>query len=210
MAIKSRLDLATQYDSILTATHEAGHTVYGLLKGFKIDEVSICEEKNKRISGSTDYQSPVIDTLQDIDLVNMLIKSEVCIFYAGLIAERYFFQKISGSDKFPLILRDGSSDDTSAAAAQIRHYNLAPPGKKRYNLKKRYIRDTLRVLEDHWEAVTSITHALYKNKKIKFEDIKNILSATDKIFWKERLNTIHELYNESACIDEKKLKSIIL
>src|SRR5690242_13055202 len=91
------------HELISTAYHEAGHTIYGLLHYMQINTVCIFEDKKyKRICGVTIFNYPIESCeVDDIELFNKLIRSEICINYAGLAAEKYYFKIISGSDKFP-------------------------------------------------------------------------------------------------------------
>lgn len=199
-------------ESISTSYHEAGHAIYGLLCSKYIESVYIFEnKKTKRIDGFTHYESHEIKNINDSELLNNRLTVEVCLLYAGLAAEKHQFKLMSGSDKFPIFFRDGSSDDTLTASSIIRKHNLAPPGKKRYAYKKKLIKEIIKDLKDNWEAVTLVAHALFKRKKLSFLDLKTILTKKTKNrdFWKEKFKTIDQLYNNAGDLDEKTLKSIL-
>lgn len=200
------------HELISTSYHEAGHTVFGLLHGMKIESVCVFQNKrNKRVEGFTHYNSPDMEEIEDADLFNYLLNSEICIKYAGLAAEKYHFKTISGSDKFPIFLRDGSSDDTLTAAALIRQYNVAQPGKKRYAYKKKVIRETLHILQDNWEAVTLVAHALFQKNHLSYNELKDLLikKSSNKQFWKEQFKAINYICENHETLDEKSLKSIL-
>ncbi len=217
MAIRGISDLrkkiAYTHGLISTAYHEAGHVVYGLLKGFKIDSVIIFENKNnKRIDGATYYSDPpFLENNTDFDIKQYFLREEVCLRYAGLVSEKCHFKKISGTDRFPLFLRDGSSDDTLFAASIIKTNNLAPPGKKRYALKKKLIKTTQNHIEEHWDAVTAVAHELFNKKKLSFDDLRSILikNTDSKKFWKEQFNNISKIYEKSVSIDKNNIKYIL-
>jgi hypothetical protein len=209
-----RKKLTYTHDLISTSYHEAGHAVYGLLHFMKVPSVYVFEnKKNKRIEGFCHYESvKELSEVQDIDLFAEQLKAEICIKYAGLTAEKYHFKTISGSDKFPMFLKDGSSDDTLSAAALIKQYEVVPPGRKRYAFKKKMITETLRDLQENWDAVTLIAHGLFQKKRLSFPEIEKLLSkkTDNKEFWKEQFKTIHFIFDNIEGLDEKDLKSILL
>lgn len=200
------------HELISTAYHEAGHTVYGLLHFMKIESVCVFENKKlKRIEGLTHFDSPDLSQFNDPVLLNRLLHSEICFRYAGLTAEKYFFRSISGSDKFPVFLKDGSSDDTLRAGYLIRQYNVAPPGKKRYAYKKKAINQTLYELQCNWDAITIISHALFERRSLDFSEIKNLLikNSDNKEFWKNQFKIIESIYQNNAHLDEEFYKYIL-
>lgn len=204
-----RKKITNIHELISTAYHEAGHTIYGLLHLMKIDYICIFENRKlKRIEGLTYFYSPSLNNFNDPVLLQNILYSEICFRYAGLTAEKYYFKKISGSDKFPLFLRDWSSDDTMCASNLIRQYNVAPPGKKRYSYKKRIISETLNTLSKYWNDVTIIAHALFDKKKLNDSEVKQLLlkKSKNKEFWKKQFKIIDNIYNNNAYIDEHSYK----
>lgn len=208
--VRKRLQYTT--DLISTSYHEAGHTIYGLLHFMKIHSVWVFENKKcKRIEGFTHYELPAELSEINKTICTNIVKAEICLKYAGLAAEKYHFKSISGSDKYPLFLRDGSSDDTFAAAALIKEYDLVPPGKKRYNFKKKLIKETLKDLQDNWDAVTVVAHALFKKKRLSYMSLKKLLitQTNNPEFWKQNFSILDTIFNKQAPLDEKELKSIL-
>ena len=198
------------HELISTSHHEAGHTIYALLHFMTIYSVRVFTgKKSKSIEGFTHYYSPIISEIKDPELLVERLHAEVGLSYAGLVAEKYQYKLHSGSDKFPSFL-DGSSGDLQEASALIKKYNIAPPGDKRYNYKKRMVRQVARELQEHWDAVTAVAHALFQKKRLNFNDLKNILTkkTEHKEFWKERLKVIGNFYEKTA-IDEKEFRSMI-
>ena len=183
------------HDFVSTAFHESGHIIYALLSLFKVDSAFLYFDKSsQRASGLTWYRAP-LETLDKNADVN-IVKSEICLKYAGLVAERYHFKKISGSDKFPLFLKDGSSEDTLSAAKLIKKHCLAAPGRLRYNYKKKLIAKTLKDLKNHWEEVTLVAHYLFKKKKISFFKLQELLTnqSNNKEFWKNQFYLIDQIF----------------
>lgn len=209
-----RKKITQTHEYISTSYHEAGHVIYGLVKGWKIESVYVFElKKTKRINGFTHYSDPpTLPKSQDSEIFDHFIVSEIGLKYAGLVAEKCHFKKMSGSDKFPLFLRDGSSDDTLSAAALIKTHNLATPGRKRYAYKKKLIRETQLVIEDNWDAVTAVAHALFKKKRLSFDDLRKILTKNtkNKKYWKTQFANITYIYENSGGLDENNLKYILL
>ncbi len=201
--------ISKQFELITTSFHEAGHVVYALLHKAKVYEVYITYNKqSKRVEGCCSYEIPDPIKFKDSYLAKFLAENEVGIKYAGLTAEKYHFKTLSGSDKFPLFLRDGSSDDTSSAATIIKKHNLAPPGKKRYDFKKKKIKEILSVLQNNWSDVSLIAHSLFAKKKLPFQNIKNILirKSINKKFWKKQFKIIEDISKNLETIDEQSLK----
>ena len=200
------------FELIATSYHEAGHTVYGLLHLIKIESVTVfSNKKSKRIEGFTHYDSAPLTQFSDPELFNDRLHAEIGLSYSGLVAEKRYFKMISGSDKFPMFLREGSSNDTTSAAALFQKYNLVEAGKKRYNYKQRFIKSVDQELQEHWDAVTLIAHSLIKKKKIYFPELQEILTrkAEDKQFWKDQFKAINYFYDNAESLDEKDLKRIL-
>ena len=204
-----RKKITATHEMISTSYHEAGHAIYSLLYGMRVPYVCIFRnKKNNRVEGFCHYETPDVALLQDANLVFLLVDSEIGFKYAGLTAERYIFKIISGSDKFPMFLRDGSSDDTLSAAALISKYNIVSPGKKRYSYKKRKINQVLKELHIYWDDITLLAHHLFAKKRLSFLDIKKLLikKSPNKIFWKEQFKIILEIFDKNITIDEAYLR----
>lgn len=198
------------HELISTSHHEAGHTIYALLHFMMVYSVRVFpEKKTKRIEGWTYYDSIDYSNLEDKELQAERLNAEVGLSYAGLVAEKYQYKLHSGSDKFPSFL-DGSSKDLREASEMIKKYNIAPPGDKRYNYKKRMVRKVTRELVENWDAVTLVAHALFQKKRLSFNDLKNILTkkTENKEFWKERFKVIQKGY-KTHNLDEKEFRSMI-
>lgn len=193
-----REKITNTHDFISTSYHEAGHTIYALLHLMKVDSVRVFIDKTtQRVGGMTYYSyPPTIDWNYDLNFV----KAEICLRYAGLVAEKYHFKQISGSDKFPFFLKDGSSEDTMLAAKLIKQYKLAPSGKPRYKYKKKLINGTLKILIKHWDALTCVAHYLFNKKKISFDKLRNVLTTQieDREFWKAQFNLIDQIFNQTV------------
>lgn len=189
-----RKKVTKTYDLISTNYHEAAHAVYALLHFMRVSSVFIYEDKkNKRIYGTTYYDYPGdFDSITDPELLNYLIKSEIGVNYAGLIAEKALFKTLSGSNRIPMFIMDGSSEDNKAAAKIIKQYNLAPPGRKRYLFKQKLCREVLSELCIHWDAVSIVAHGLFRYHKLDYQDLKNLLikKTRNKKFWKEQFKKL--------------------
>lgn len=199
------------HELISTAHHEAGHAIYGLLHYIEVEYVDVFEDKKtKRIMGLTHYSVSEIDAIENSALALDRLIAEICLLYAGLAAERYHFKLISGSDNIPMFIRDLSVGDTSKASSLINKFQLAPPGAKRSQYKKKLIRKVSRELQQNWDAVTVIAHALFQRKRLDFSDLKELLTkkTKNKDFWKEQFKAIERIYLSDE-VDEQKLKSIL-
>ena len=208
-----RKKVTKTHEFISTSYHEAGHTIYALLHLMRVTSVSVFENKKlKRVHGHTYYEYPSeFDEIQDLDLLNTLVRAEVGISYAGLIAEKTLFRSISGSRQTPMFISDGSAEDNKSAREVIKKYNLAPPGPKRTAYKRKLMREVQNDLHTHWDAVTVISHALFKHRRLSFEDLRELLTkrTQNKKFWKEQFKKISYFYDNNQTLDEKDLKSIL-
>lgn len=208
-----RKKVTKTHEFISTSYHEAGHTIYALLHLMKVTSVNVFENKKlKRIHGNTYYDYPVdFEEIQDPDLLNTLVRAEVGISYAGLIAEKTLFRSISGCRQTPMFISDGSGDDNKSAREVIKKYNLAPPGPKRTAYKRKLIREVQHELHTHWDAVTVVSHALFKRRRLSFDDLRELLTkrSRNKKFWKEQFKKISYFADNNQTLDEKNLKSTL-
>lgn len=202
------------HDIIAFSYHEASHSCFGLLKFMKINEVSVFYNKKNQIEGGTEYETPTDELFEKTPdlpkLVDFWVKSEIGMAYSGFCAEKLYFNKISGSEILPLFLKDGSSDDIAEAAAFIKKYNLAAPGQKRYVFKQKMIKQTSKLLEEYWNDIVLISHALFDRKKLNYEDLKDLLTkkSENKIFWKTRFKEIDFIFEHD--LDEEQMSAILL
>ena len=208
-----RKKVTKTHEFISTSYHEAGHTIYALLHLMKVNKAIVFEDKKgKRIHGYTYYDSPnELDDIEDSELLGTLVRAEVGVSYAGLIAEKSLFKSISGSLQTPMFISDGSAEDNECARNVIKKFNLAPPGPRRSAYKQKLMREVQGELHTHWDAVTIVAHALFKRRKLNFEDLRLLLTkkSRNKKFWKEQFKKISYFYDNNDTLDEKYLKSIL-
>jgi len=213
---KDTVKLAQTQDLISTSFHEAAHTIYSLLHFMEVDNVSVFYNNDcNRFEGLTYYYSIYheidLNTIEDYQLFYYIIISEVCTRYSGQVGERLFFKTISGSDKLPIFVKNGSSNDTEIAAGLISKYNLAEAGKPRYNYKKKLIKNITKELQTNWGDVTLIAHLLFKKKKITYNKLKTLLikNSQNKDFWKSQFKIIEYIYSNISSISHEYLKTLV-
>ncbi len=200
------------HDLIFTIYHEAGHIVYGLLYIINILGVSVEEnKKTKRVDGLTEYHPWLLTDLEDSKLFNDRLHAEICFHYAGLISEKIYFKLISGSNKLPAYLKEGSSTDFSNATALFEKFQLLDSGKPRLEYKKNLMKEISDELLNHWDAVMLVAHGLYKKKKYSFNDLKLLLTkkSKNKKFWKNKFKIHEQLYENIDKLDENQIKTIL-
>lgn len=197
------------YELIAASWHEAAHTICGLYNFLYIIKVYVSSDKYEH--GNTLYEMYDPSKFKNKLLIKILIIFEIQTLYAGLIGEKMYYKEICGSDKFPMHLRIGSSSDINSASSLINKYNLAESGKDRFLFKKQIQNDTRNILINYWEDVKLIAHFLYRNKELKYDELKYCLTrySTNKDFWKVRFKEIKRIYDERLEIDEKYLKEIL-
>jgi len=208
---KSHKKAAFMHNMISTSYHEAGHTVYGLLHFMKIECVRITKEESDFVDGSTNFNYFVEYEFIPNDIKMSVIYGDIGLRYAGLTAEKYHFKTISGSDRFPMFLKNGSSEDMMEAARLIKLYDIVPSGKKRHVFKKKFINHVLYELQNNWDAVNLVAHGLFKKKKLHYEDLKELLTkkSGNKKFWREQFKAIDFIY-KSDTVDENKFRTILV
>lgn len=190
-----RKKVTKTYELITTSYHEAGHAVFALLCEMKVSSVCIFEHKMlKRIHGFTQYESPDLDPHHS--LFDVRLQQEIGLSYAGLLAEKYHFKSISGSDQIPMFIKEGSSNDLMSVRKAIHKYNPAPAGKKRTLYKQKIARNTLNMLIEYWDAVELIAHSLFKRRKLTFQDLRQLLikKSKNKKYWKEQFRIILQYF----------------
>lgn len=207
--VSTRQKLSQEYELISTCYHEAGHTIAGLLTFMKIPLVTV-SLTSKSVEGFTHYEM-INQDMVDEKINDYLTLSEIYISYAGMIAEKIHYKEICGADKLPMVLKEGSFPDISSATVIIRKYNLAPPGKKRQKFKQEMFKDLDADLKEHWDAIKLVSHALYKRKRLDYEDLKELLTkkSKKKEFWKNRFKEINTLVTSTRELDEKEIRIIL-
>jgi hypothetical protein len=208
-----RKKVTKAYELISSAHHESAHTIYALLHLMKVSSVVIFENKKlKRIHGHTCYDYPHdIDLIQDLDIIDALIRADIGMCYAGLIAEKTLFKSISGSRQIPMFISDGSTDDNKCAHEIIKKYNLALPGPKRALFKKKIIREVQCELNLYWDDVTIIAHSLFQRRSLTYQDLQNLLTkkSINKKFWKERFKKVSYFHDSVGHLDKNDIKIIL-
>jgi hypothetical protein len=196
------------YFFIATNFHEASHTITGLHNYFQVYDVSILMPTIRE--GTTNFY--IFDVDKDEELKQIFFIFELQTIYAGLIGEKIYHKDITGSDKFPSHLKNGAASDINQAATLIRKNNLAKPGKNTFLLKKRIQNDVEQLLLEHWDAVRVIAHALYKKKKLNFDELKKLLTTktNHNDFWKDRFKKIKTIYSDNSIADDDVVKDLVL
>ncbi len=207
---KQTIKLSQNHSYIATCYHEAGHAVCGLLTFMKITDVSVF--KKRRISGETNYELITDEQAQEYpDLINYLIKTDIYINYAGLMAEKIYYHDMTGSNIVPNVLKDGIEHDVKEVAKIVKTNNLAPAGRKRYLYKKKMMKEVGLLLEQNWDDVKIVAHALFENKSLTYEELKKVLrrKSANKKFWKKQFIHIHNFVTQNKRLDKKDLKIIL-
>jgi hypothetical protein len=188
-------------DMIFTSYHEAGHAVYGLMHGIKIPAIFIYE--NILPSGKPPRgDNYIVGYCFNYPIKNnnrSEIIDNICYTYAGLIAEKILYKNLSGSNQFPMILMN-SSFDIHDAFILIKNHNLARAGKHRFFLKRRLMRITLTELQQHWDAVTLVSHVLFNKRVISYLELKKLLTTktADTKFWINKFKFLDKINDKSV------------
>lgn len=199
--------MSHQYEMIALIYHESGHAITALLNNMQVPSVTI---KSTNASGLTYYNLADYDS-GDEELHKKILFCEISVFYGGLVAEKIYYKKITGSDIFPRTLKGGSWYDIFIISDIIKRNNLAKAGAARRELKNKIFKDTYSELDKYWDDVQLIAHTLYKRKKLEYRDIKKILfnKSKNKDFWKEKIKNIDLLFKSTNSLSNKEFKTFI-
>lgn len=162
--------MVSNYQDISTCYHEAGHIICALLA---YCEVSLAEIKSAE-EAYTYYDCPNIDSAQPSLKLNLITK-EIGIRYAGVLSEKIFFENLHPTDKMPMSIKIGSSDDFKTASDILKKYNIYDAGKQRSKFKSKIKTKINKQLKRNWQDVALIANLLLDKKKINYNKIKNCL-----------------------------------
>jgi hypothetical protein len=198
------------YELIAMAYHESGHAICALSNFLYVFSVGVMSPKNN--IGYTNWYIYDTTGVQDEELRKVLFINEIQALYAGLIAEKMYYKDICGSDEFPMHLRAGSSEDTLTASSIIRKNNIVKAGRQTHLFKKQMKRDVEQFLQEHWDAVKIIAHALYKKTRLSHDELKYLLTRkTDhRDFWKDKFKKLKTVHNDKVYPSEETVKDILL
>jgi ATP-dependent Zn protease len=198
------------YELIAMAYHESGHAVCALHNFMKVYNVNVMTPKNQE--GNTDCILYDDNYTDDEELVKVFLIFELQMTYAGLLAEKMYYKDICGSDKFPMHLKQGSSDDIKSASKLIRRHRPVSPGRSTYLFKNQIQNDVEQLLTEHWDAVKIVAHALYQKKRLSYDELKYLLTRRTerKDFWKDKFKKINFIHNEKREPTLTELKDIML
>ena len=203
--------IANQFDYILTAYHETGHTIYALLHMMRVDCVVMFENKEfDRIDGLTYYHYlSQLDSIIEAGFARVPIRYEIGMNYAGLITEKTLLQSITGSTKTPMFVSEGSCDDNKTARNLIQKYGIAEAGKQRNKYKQKLLKEVRNEIEEYWDDIVLVSHYLFSSHKLVFEELRKLLEkrSENKLFWKEQFRKIDKLYDPT--IDAESLRIIL-
>lgn len=205
--------LSHEFEIITTAFHEAGHVISGLLNMLKVQSVGIDakidRDKNKDLGYTNFLIAADFQCVEDADLFNELLIREIYVNYAGLAAEKLFYKDTCGTYNIPMIIKVGSYMDRDRCSELISTYNLAPPGKKRFLFKKKALSYSMRQLEESWSDVKLVAHALFRKKRLSYDQLKSLLirKSEYKEFWKLHFKKINTLYNNYQYMSDKDFKN---
>jgi len=198
------------YSLIAASHHESGHCLVALLNLIQVSDVGVAIDGSDAV-GLTQFYMYKNTVIEDRELHELLVLSDLLVAYAGLQAERLYYKDICGSSKFPLHLKVGSAEDTASAYKLIRTNNLATPGKETSILKKKLQSEVEQMLIAYWSDVKLVAHSLYQRRKLYFRDLKNLLTRNNdnKDFWKSQFKTINFIHHDSKVPGEQEVKEAL-
>lgn len=179
--------VVNNYQDISTCYHEAGHIICAL---FYFREVTSVEIKSAD-EGLVYYDCFDIDLADNRSKASM-IKKEVSIRYAGVIAENILFKNLHPDDDMPISIRIGSSDDFKTATNIMKKYNVCKAGKERKKYKNKIKIKTEKILKSFWSDIALLANVLLEKKKLNYKKIKSTLikKSTKPKKWQMIFNKI--------------------
>lgn len=199
----------SDYNLISTAYHESSHIICALYNCFQVYSANAATIESASDSNTHfySYDEPITDE----ELKRTILIFEVQVMMSGLVGERIYYKDITGSDRFPKHLKNGSAYDIKSASKLIRSNNLAVPGNKTTLLKKQIQSDVENMLNTYWADVKIIAHLLYRKKRLTYEDLKYTLTrkSDNKEMWKEKFRKIKTIFDKN-CPSEVIVKDLML
>jgi ATP-dependent Zn protease len=209
-------DQPQDYNRISTAYHEAGHAIFALLNTIKIDRVEIFSSTQIHESvytayGVTSFFS-FLNYTKDKFLQNYFVRAELEINYAGGIAEKILYKKITGSSTLPPFLSEGSSFDIKNSNKIIKKYKSIYLTKKINDYQSKIEKKISKILTQHWNDVEIISHLLLDKAKINHQDVKRafLKKSENKDFWRRKFKVIDSIIGrKNFTVDEQSVKLIL-
>lgn len=201
--------MSQEYEIIAVVYHESGHALAALLNSMQVPTVVV--KSTKLVSGSTEYIAANYNS-EDKNLHREMLLAEIRVFYGGLAAEKIYYKNITGSNKFPQVLKHGSWFDISSITKIISSNKLVEPGSERKSFKNNLFKNISSDLEKYWTDVQLVAHSLYKLKKLEFKDLRKLLTkkSVNKDFWKEKFKNIDLIFHSKSVLNEKDVKKILI
>lgn len=189
LRLNSEYFASKELQLVLTAYHEAGHAVIGLLNFVKTRGISIVPESGSYGSTLFDFVFPTKETPKQLS--NALLASNLYLLAAGEIANNVLCEKL-GCKKAARLIARGGHDDRLRISKVIKDYKLAEPGRLRKELKAAINNKTRQFVETHWEEIVMLASFLLEHRKASFEDVKTCLLSVrgKKTFWKCRFDML--------------------
>src|SRR5271165_3537367 len=186
---KAKAKDALDYELICMCTHEGSHAIVALhnfLQVFEVSAMPFEAKTRKERGGKTNWFMP--QKIEGSELKKMLLTFEIQALYAGLLGERILYKELTGSHKLPMNLRVGLSSDIKNVSNIIRNNNLVESGNDTVIFKKNIQKKTEKILLDNWDVVRLIAHALHKDRKLNFDELKQLITrkSKNKDFWRDR------------------------
>lgn len=210
--VSSMQKQSIDYSLIACAHHESGHIIVALLNLIQVSDAKIQIDGDDS-TGLTQFYMYKNTDVGDRELLEILVLSDLQVAYSGLASERIYYKDICGSNRFPLHLRIGSSEDFSSAQKLIRINKLASPGKETSDLKKKLQSEIEKMLTIYWNDVKIIAHALYQRRKLYYVDLKNLLCKKqnpNSDFWKQQFKMINYIHSDNKMPEEQEVKRILI
>lgn len=166
----------SNYEEISTCYHEAGHVIYALLSHSKVEKVEFLPPNE----GNVYYDIPEYWNTNNKTKQLLLIKKEVSIRYAGLLAEQILYESLHGKTKLPAYLKIGSSSDFKDVSTLLNKYGVKAPGLERKKYKNKIKQKVFNDLKNNWTAIAIVANILFSNKEIKYNNLKKVLTKNSK------------------------------
>lgn len=199
------------YSLIAASHHESGHCLVALLNLIQVSDVGVAIDGSDAV-GLTQFYMYKNTVIEDRELHELLVLSDLLVAYAGLQAERLYYKDICGSSKFPLHLKVGSAEDTASAYKLIRTNNLATPGKETSILKKKLQSEVEQMLIAYWDDVKLVAHQLYKRRRLYYRDLRSMLCRKpneNREFWKSIFKKIDFIHHDTKVPEEQEVKEVL-
>lgn len=72
------------------------------------------------------------------------------------------------------------------------------------------MREVRGTLNEHWDAILAVSHALFSHRRLNFDDLQEVLTkkTKNKKFWKEQFKKIN-YFHDNKGLDDSEIRVML-